>query len=188
MGLKADIDEVTQHWRRSPWRVKVFLLVALFLSTSSLASLSEAVFKWKGFLLDALAFYRRNMSQPVSELATHLLARPLSPHFIDSAVLFGLFHGALIRALLLRQVTLATRITGIASLTLSYSGMLYLMANAASPPNQPKDFSIWIVYPAFLLTAYILTKGAERLLAMSYMLVPVILVAMVAAVSSGLAK
>ena len=30
MGLKADIDEVTKNWQKSPWRIKIFLLISLF--------------------------------------------------------------------------------------------------------------------------------------------------------------
>lgn len=191
MGLKADLDEVTQYWDRSPWRVKVFLFISLFLATSSLASLSETVFKWKGFILDALVFYRSNFSQPASEFLTRVFVHPLPDSFIDGAVLLGLFHGALIRALFLRRVKPSTRISDVGYLKFSYLAMLYLMAQPTPPSTASihlKESSTWILYPAFVILAYLLTKGAERILAMSFMLIPVIGVALVAAVSSGLTK
>jgi hypothetical protein len=185
MGLRSDIEEVTQYWSRSPWRVKLFLLLALFLSTSSLASLSEAVFKWKGFILDALVFYRTHLSHPFSEFVSRLSGHPVPAHFVDGAVLLGLFHATLIRALLLRRQSLPRRITDVAFFLLTYSAMLYVMADQ---PDRPNETTVWVLYPAFLLAAYVLTDGAERLLAMSYMLVPVLVVAILAAVSSGLAR
>ncbi len=191
MGLKADLDEVTQYWDRSPWRVKVFRFVSLFLATSSLASLSEVVFKWKGFILDALVFYRSNFSQPASEFLTGVFARPLPDSFIDGAVLLGLFHGALIRALLLRHVKRSSRISDVGYLVFSYLAMLYLTAIPTAPSTVSihlKESSVWILYPAFVILAYLLTKGAERILAMSFMLIPVVSVALIAAVSSGLTR
>ncbi|MBT0571260.1 hypothetical protein KIK84_13075 [Curvibacter sp. CHRR-16] len=191
MGLKADFDEVTQHWDRSPWRVKVFLSVALFLATSSLASLSEVVFKWKGFVLDALVFYRSNLSQPVAELLTKVFAHTFPENFVDCAVLLGLFHGALIRALLLRRGKPLTRISDLGYLVFSYLGMLYLTAKPTVPATSSiptKESSVWILYPAFVVLLYLLTKGAERILAMSYMLIPVVGVGIIAAVSAGLAR
>lgn len=185
MGLKSDIDEVTQHWSRSPWRVKVFLLIALFISTSSLASLSEAVFKWRGFILDALAFYKIFVSQPLAQAATRIFEVPLPPQFIDGAVLLGLFHAALIRALLLRPTSFGKRLSDIGAFSTTYVAMLYIMANQ---PQKPNDSSVWLLYPAFLLAAYVLTRGAERILAVAYMLIPVLAVALLAAVSAGLGR
>lgn len=185
MGLKADIDEVVDHWTHAPWRVKVFLAVALFISSSSLASLSESVFRWKGFLLEALAFYRVYVSDPASRFITDLVGRSLPSNYIDGAVLLGLFHGALIRALLLRHVSVARRIGDVLTFAGTYCAMLFIMAQQ---PDKPTESSVWVLYPAFLLAAYMLTRGAERILAVSYMLVPVVTVALLAAISSGLQK
>ena len=185
MGLKADLDEVTQHWKRSPWRVKIFLLVALFLSTSSLASLSDAVFKWKGFILDALIFYREHISQPLAEIFSGVLGHPLPPSFFDGAVLLGLVHGALIRAILLRRASAMQHIADVAFFVFSYVAMLFILGNEK---HKPGESSSWILYPGFLLAVYMLTKGAERMLALAYMVAPVLLVSIIAAVSAGLAK
>nr|CBA29924.1 hypothetical protein Csp_A14590 [Curvibacter putative symbiont of Hydra magnipapillata] len=169
----------------------MFLSVALFLATSSLASLSEVVFKWKGFVLDALVFYRSNLSQPVAELLTKVFAHTFPENFVDCAVLLGLFHGALIRALLLRRGKPLTRISDLGYLVFSYLGMLYLTAKPTVPATSSiptKESSVWILYPAFVVLLYLLTKGAERILAMSYMLIPVVGVGIIAAVSAGLAR
>lgn len=185
MGLKADVEEVTQYWNRSPWRVKIFLAIALFLSASSLASLSEAVFKWKGFVLDALVFYRQWISNPGAELLARMLSREIPPGFVDNVVLFGLFFGALIRALLLRNSSKMKRVADVAFMTGIYAAMLYLLNNAKAEPN---DTSVLVLYPLFVLAAYVITKGAERVLAMASMVIPALSVCIVAAISAGLSK
>lgn len=185
MGLKADVEEVALHWRRAPWRVKVFLVLALFLSTTSLASLAETVFRWKGFVLDALGFYRHHISEPVSVYLTHLLGHSLPTHFVDQAVIFGLFFGALIRCLFLRNMAIPRRALYVSWFVVLYG--LMLVALALEAPD-PRDSNSWFAYPLFVFAGYVITRGAERVLVMAYMLIPVLGVGVLAAVSVGLAK
>lgn len=188
MGLKADLDEVTHHWRRSPWRVKIFLVLALFVSSSSLASLSEAVFRWKGFVLDALFFYRIWIAEPLCSLAQHVLGYPIHRSTVDAVVFYGIFFAALMRALLLRRVSPAKRATDFLVLAAAYAYMVYTTAAPAPASSSQNEPTIWILYPFYILAAFFMTRGAERVLAIAYMVIPVFLVGLVAAVSIGLSK
>ncbi|MDP3110456.1 hypothetical protein [Hydrogenophaga sp.] len=185
MGLKADIEEVTQHWNRSPWRVKTFYVITLFLSTSSLASLSEAVIKWKGFVLDALMFYRQWISNPTAEQLARIFGREMPPGFVDSAVLYGLFFGAITRGLLLRNSSKMKHTADVLFMASIYVAMLYLISHTKAEPNET---TVLVLYPLFVLMAYVSTKGAERVLAMAYMVIPALGVGIVAAIFTGLAK
>ena len=62
MGLKGDLQEVATVWEKSSWRVKAYLLLSAFLASGSIASLSDTVLRWKGFLRDALLFYQAYIS------------------------------------------------------------------------------------------------------------------------------
>jgi len=185
MGLKADVDEVTSYWDRAPWRVRIVLVLVLFLSSTSLASLSESVVKWKGFLLDALTFYRANVLRPIAEVVQKLVDHPLSTTFLDNAVLYGLFFAALTRALLLRNSSWPRKAGDVV-----FMGALYvvLIWNLAGIPASPGETTAWALYPLFLFGAYFITKGAERVLAVAYMLAPVLVVGVLAAISAGLAR
>lgn len=185
MGLKSDVDEVTSYWSRAPWRVRIVLVLVLFLSSTSLASLSESVIKWKGFLLDALTFYRAHVLRPLTEVAQSLVGHPLSTTFLDNAVLYGLFFAALTRALLLRNSSKLRKAGDVVFMGAIYAAMLW---NLSGLRDNPGETSIWALYPLFLFCAYFITKGAERLLAMVYMLTPVLFVGVLAAVSLGLSK
>src|SRR5438309_2265838 len=68
MGLKGDLDEVVTVWSRSPWRVKAYLAISAFLASGSIASLSDTVFRWKGFVSDALSFYQNHISDQLLRL------------------------------------------------------------------------------------------------------------------------
>ena len=48
--------------------MRCVLVLAFFLTTSSLASLSETVFKWKGFILTGIEFYQEWIQGPIKIL------------------------------------------------------------------------------------------------------------------------
>jgi hypothetical protein len=188
MGLKADIEEVTNIWHQAPWRVKLFLGLSFFLSTSSIASLSETIFKWQGFVLDALNFYRKFISQPASEAVQKLLDHPLPSEALDCSVMLTMFFAGMARVAIFRPKSKAAKVVDLATFLACYLVMIYLFFNPTkhdqTTPANPN--SVWIIYPAFLVWFYLFLKGAERILAISYMLAPVVAVAVLGAVSSGL--
>ena len=69
MGLKGDIDEAKELWRNASPLMKLVIGVSLFLTVSSVTSLADVVFEWKGFILDALEFYRSWIADPVRRIA-----------------------------------------------------------------------------------------------------------------------
>ena len=190
MGLKADIEEVSRVWKSAPWRVKIFLGLALFLSTSSIASLSEAIFKWKGFALDALTFYRTYLVEPLGIQLTRLIGYALPQHFFDIAVIYTVFFSGLIRIAIFRSRSLASKAGDIFTFIVCYVGMIYLsLAPTADTTNSTANNNVvWFSYPLFLLWFYVATKGAERILAMSHMLAPILGVAILGAISAGLSR
>lgn len=84
MGLKGDISEVIATWSNSSWWMRAWLVLSAYLAVSSIASLSETFVKWKGFILDGVLFYQRNVRFPIRNLLTPLLA-PLNLHLSVSA-------------------------------------------------------------------------------------------------------
>lgn len=90
MGLKGDIDEAKVIWAGSPWWMKPLLVMSVFISISSIATLSDLIINWKGFILDAIEFYRQWINIPVSVLFGHInihLSR-LNTDFLILGMLF----------------------------------------------------------------------------------------------------
>lgn len=68
MSLKDDIDQIKQLWADSTWVMKIIMVLTLFISSSSLASLSDVVFEWKGFIQDGVQFYTSWIMKPILTL------------------------------------------------------------------------------------------------------------------------
>jgi hypothetical protein len=68
MGLKGDMDEVANAWRSASPSGKAWLALSGFFGISALASLSELVTKWKGFIKDGVEFYNVWIGTPVREV------------------------------------------------------------------------------------------------------------------------
>lgn len=68
MSLKEDVGEVVKEWGKASWKGRALLLLGLLLSASSIASLADTVFQWKGFLLRGVEFYRTHIAIPTANL------------------------------------------------------------------------------------------------------------------------
>ena len=72
MGFRNDFNEAKELWSNSSLLTKIFVCVTLFLTTSSIASLSDVVFKWKGFVLDGIAIYRDWLVAPITDYSSYI--------------------------------------------------------------------------------------------------------------------
>ncbi len=58
MGFFEDWGGYRKRWQSASLTEKIFLCALLFGTTSSLTSLAENVFKWRGFIQDGVEFYQ----------------------------------------------------------------------------------------------------------------------------------
>ena len=68
--------------------MKAAIILVTFLSISSITSLSDVVFEWKGFILDAIEFYRKWIVNPFRSVAT-LIGLNYVDIEVDAIVLFS---------------------------------------------------------------------------------------------------
>lgn len=60
MGIKSDIEEYRALWNRGGWGTRgldIVQLVKIFIAVGSLASLSDAIFQFRGFMRDGIQLY-----------------------------------------------------------------------------------------------------------------------------------
>jgi hypothetical protein len=102
MSLKKDFDELKASWSQASPLFKVYLAFSFFLSTSAIASLSEAIVKWRGFFLDALTFYHQVFSEPLRKwfLELGLKATTETTNYL---VIFALILSAYVRMLVIER-------------------------------------------------------------------------------------
>ncbi|OOG44751.1 hypothetical protein [Polaromonas sp. A23] len=188
MGLKADIDEVLVVWARAPWRVRVYLALSLILASTSIASLSETVFKWKGFLRDGVNLYRSAISDPIKAVAQNLLNYSLTQSAFDLVVLAILLAAASFRVAIFQPRGSFGRKGEFAALGAMVGVIVVLIAGNGTP------LSLWLagisMVASFLMNAWFHVRlgGAPALLWFVYVLAPPSLVGLLGAIHSGLTR
>lgn len=72
MGFYGDLEELKNKWKDSSILKKLIIIFSFFIAFSSLTSLSDLVFQWKGFIKQGLEFYQANIIHPISNLLANL--------------------------------------------------------------------------------------------------------------------
>lgn len=126
MGILSELEEIKSIWSRSSAPVRTILAVSAFFTVTSVTSLSDAIFHWKGFILNGVTFYREWFSGPIREVALDL-GIVLVPEAIDIVIVYAIWFIAIIRK---NIVGGAKRYAFF--LTIYYSLILALLIHAAS--------------------------------------------------------
>ena len=72
MGINKDIEEAVALWRNASWPMRGLVVLSAILATSSVTSIADVVFKWKGFVLQGVNFYREWIRGPIVELLSFI--------------------------------------------------------------------------------------------------------------------
>lgn len=187
MGLKGDLDEVVIVWNKSPWRVKAYLAISAFLASGSIASLSDTVFRWKGFISDALLFYQTYISDQLFRLLQ--IGFPGVPQGAsDLMILSALYVGANLRIAYFSLPGSLTRPVARRAIS-SYVGSMIalLVGNHSVGRGLSGESALGLFLGAALCSSvsYWRARGVIRILWFSYLLGPFIIVGLTAAFVSG---
>lgn len=126
MALYEDIKGASQLWSQSTLLTKCVLALSSFLALSSVASLSDAVFKWKGFILDGIMLYNGTIPYFFTWAASKI-GISISQHWATYYVIFGLVIFGMFRIYWLRSKLKAVLI--IAFVTIFPLGSMYIRGN-----------------------------------------------------------
>lgn len=96
MSLKDDFNEARQIWSGSSLSLKLLAGLTLFLATGSIASLSDTVFAWRGFLSDGVKFYESFITGQIIRL-TDVLGLSYSQVETNTVVIMAITFGAFTR-------------------------------------------------------------------------------------------
>lgn len=98
MSLLSEIEEYKDAWNKSSWKMKFVILLMLIMSTSSLVSLSDTIFEWRGFILDGVEFYQRFIAIPISRFLSRL-GLTYTGGAIDSLIILWITTMAVLRVI-----------------------------------------------------------------------------------------
>ena len=96
MGLSDDINEAKKLWNGASLPMKGVIVLTLFLTTSSVTSLADRVFEWKGFILDGVEAYRELIAGNIITVLDRF-GLQISVESVDVAIISGLLVAATIR-------------------------------------------------------------------------------------------
>jgi hypothetical protein len=205
VGLKNDFQEAKELWASSSWPTKLLVGIWVFFAVSSVTSLADEVFKWKGFILDGLVFYRAWISVPLAAFASRIGLR-YSQFDTDILLLHGLFFGSICRVLwiLIRhsEVRLPIYCTfaflGVMFVSLSlFLGLTELSEASAPWPGRafiPAMFVLLYVWLMMVLLPIRRERGAMhfiRRLTLAYLGLPAVaavIVLVLGAVNAGISR
>ncbi len=152
MSIRDDVEELRGIWAKGSWPTRLFFLLSFFLTASSITSLSDVVFGWKGFILDGVEFYRTYITGTLRSLAA-ILSLEISRQEADFLVLFILW----VESTTQSEDDFRTRLyfkLGACAL------LLFIFWNFGNTREEVlSDFAIWLVPFLYLLGAWMICSG-----------------------------
>ena len=191
MGLVDEFDEVKKAWKDAPLLLKAWLVLSALLSSASIASLSQTVFEWKGFLVHAVTFYRETVSQPLATALRLWSGVSLPPSYFEAGAVWTVCGTALMRSFWFDARESRKRedyVWAIVVTIIFAAGMTYQTIRAA---RAPADYYVnWYViiggYVFLVALALFRRTRAYETLWFLYLILPPAIVGVIAAISEGL--
>jgi hypothetical protein len=162
-------DLVKQFWSVGPLG-KLLLLLFFFLSVSTIASLSDVIFKWKGFILEAINIYQEYFVAPLITTAS-FLNMSFSESEIHTAVLMSISVSVGMRMLMAGQIVAFKKINERYNSDLVPSLTLYKVIMWSFP------FAIWLWYGLTVQTPRPWVTGLVFVFYPLFLVVPKVLMA-----------
>lgn len=185
MALIDDIQSARNLWKNGTILTRVFIVVSTFLATGAIASLSDVVFAWKGFILDGVNFYRNFIVQPLLQLA-EIFSLEISSMEVNFLILTGIFMSAIYRKVWVTS-EIGMRVT---SGTVMLIGFCFLAYLVGSSDGLQENISVLYVYLGICLI-YPVLRGFSKHERIAYYLpiaTAITLNFIVAAINSGLTR
>lgn len=184
MGLVGDLIEARTFWSNSSWIFRGAIAIAAFLAVSSVASLADAIFHWKGFILDGIEFYQLWITKPISGLFKRY-GLIINSKSIDLLILFGLYLTGLLRESIIKK----EKIWAAFQVVLYIAVTIWLASSWVGTDSAP---SIWMYLGVFILyLASPIVFGSDKEERFAYYFpgaVAIIVVLLLGAVNAGLSR
>jgi hypothetical protein len=188
MGIKSDLEEYRALWNQGSWGVRgldIVQIVQIFIAVGSLATLSDAIFKFRGFMRDGIQLYEEFIRHPLMILLSSIFNIRLNSLHFDFLVWWALVSGALYRSHLTtgeNGKALGTVLSFIIGMALAIN---VIPVNAK--PLSPSGLII-VVGGYIICTWYISTNVKNKSVFYVFVLTPILIVAVLGAVSSGISR
>ena len=188
MGLVGDIEEVKRFWGEVSWGGRILIVLSAFFAISPIASLSDAVFQWKGFILTGVELYRYWVSLGIDLLKS--LGVTFNYKYIDAYIVISIFYFSMVR----RRIFSSSFLSQILALAITFVFVVSLIISmdVVSSRYSDRDNSFYLMLGyIFLLLTYPFGKSFEKNELFAYYL-PVTItftsILILAAINAGLER
>ena len=185
MGIKSDLEEYRALWSQGSWGVRGLAIIFIFITVGQVASLSDAIFQFRGFMRDGIQLYEEFIRYPLMILLSSLFKIRLSSLHFDFLVWWGLVCGAQYRSHLIVNDNARAAGTVLAFL-IGVALAINVLAGTGKPlsPTEAKVVLLtWII-----CTWFISTNVKNKLVFYVFVLTPILIVAVLGAISSGVSR
>ncbi|MBB1339930.1 hypothetical protein [Pseudoalteromonas sp. SR44-2] len=143
MALIDDLKSAKNLWENGTLFTKIGIVLSTFLASGSIASLSNIVFAWKGFILDGINVYKAWVILPMQQSANHfgLHIDNSESHFL---ILTALFMAAIYRKVWVTSET-GMRIISGSSMLMTLGFLVFLTGNSNEAQKNDVMFYIYLV-------------------------------------------
>jgi hypothetical protein len=187
MGLKSDVGEVVESWRSASPLIRLWLALSFFLAVSSIASISDAIVKWRGFFSDSISFYRNTVREPLV-LLLQAAGIQLPPNIVDVTVIYSLLLAAAIKWASLPEVRsndLSSHLRDSLALYTAMVSGIFAGRSYLQGYHTAHEYALWVFVP-LLIPAWARVRGVSYYYL--WIILPLATVAILAAVNTGLAR
>ena len=188
MALVEDLQSVKKIWGDTGLGFRVILVISTFLASSSVASLADAVFHWKGFILTGIEYYRSLIVAPLVSLS-HYIGFDYYPYGINSLIAISILIAGIVWVFR-KEDNLAG---GIIFAIFAYGIMLALLegeAGTVKSLNYIGAASYWFIYFLYPFISKTLSfeKEGVKLAYFTPGIIAVSITLILAAINSGLTR
>lgn len=188
MGIKSDLEEYRALWNRGGWGTRgadVVQIAQIVIAVGSLATLSNAIFQFRGFMRDGIQLYEEFIRHPLMILLSSIFNIRLNSLHFDFLVWWALVSGALYRSHLIageNGKALGMVLTFIIGMALAIN-VISVNAKPLSP------LGVIIVVGGYIIcTWYMSTTVKNKSVFYFSVLSPILIVAVLGAISSGVSR
>jgi len=188
MKWKKELDELKEDWKKYSLLTKIISSILFFISLSSITSLSDKIFKWKGFISDGMLFYRDYVKYPINE-SLRYFGFNVNRDSIDLLIIISTICGAHIRYFKYLEVSEVWKDSSqtIKMFGVIWIGSVWVLLNPKY--NQFIYFGVFILSFLLVYTTIIERKAPKNLLVLYLPIILCLLVILLlGAINSGLSK
>nr|WP_320165781.1 hypothetical protein [uncultured Methylophaga sp.] len=187
--MEEDWRRIKQLWAESSLTFKVIQCISVFLTVSSVTSLSEKIIEWRGFIKDGIDFYHNSISLPIISILQTFNLNIDQPEF-DWLIITGILFGMIIRYWWFPNPFESIKLNIIASVVfvLLYLRQFYILAVSGLPTEDSFPWSNFVLlFMATIVIPIISLDNSKRFLFLSPLILVVFLFFCLAAINKGLA-